>query len=328
MTAELSLSVVIITYRRPVELATCLTHLSRQTRPAEEIVVVDASEGDESSLVVSRFSDIHYLRNPAGRGNMTSSRNRALCQVTGDIVAFLDDDAYPRVDYIDRLVAAYMSDPAMMLGCSRTLNDQLDEDKVGVDRIGRFTDRGEIWSHFAAQPGKHVIIDHGIGATMSFRRECLLDLGGFREWFRGISGICEDTDAFLRAQRLSYKAVFVHNAVATHVGAPQARGRRFDARYRIAASRNLAILLVANCGLIDRRVLDQVHAMITEISKAARTHRSRRLVGRTLSLLGFGIGLARGICYCRGWGPAQPRRADAQAAAIRKHLSDRPGILR
>jgi len=159
---------------------------------------------------------------------------------------------------------------------------------------------------------------------MSFRRECLLDLGGFREWFRGISGICEDTDAFLRARQLGYKAVFVHNAIATHVGAPQAYGRRFDARYRVAAARNLGILLVANCGLFDRRVLDQAHTIITEMSQAVRSHRSRQLVGRSLSLLGFGIGLARGARYCRGWGPVQPRRHDAQAAVLRNHLSERP----
>ena len=111
----------------------------------------------------------------------------------------------------------------MRLGCARTLNDQPGEEAEGVDLIGKFTDSGEILGHFAAQPGYDVVIDHGIGATMSFRRKCLADLGGFREWFHGVSGVCEDTDAFLRARRLGHKAVFVHDAVARHVGAPQVR---------------------------------------------------------------------------------------------------------
>ena len=321
MQDQTSVSVVVITYRRPVELGTCLDHLDRQTRPADEIVVVDASEGAESESVAARYGTVRYVRNPGGRGNMTNSRNRALALVTGDIIAFLDDDAFACTDYLEHLAAAYQRDPTMRLGCARTLNDQPGEEAEGVDLIGKFTDSGEILGHFAAQPGYDVVIDHGIGATMSFRRKCLADLGGFREWFHGVSGVCEDTDAFLRARRLGHKAVFVHDAVARHVGAPQVRGRRFDARYRVAAARNLGVLLVANCGLRDPIVRVRAKASLFEAVDAARARRSRRVAGRALSLLGFLLGLGRGFRYCRGWGPEEPRRKDASAASLRIHLS-------
>jgi GT2 family glycosyltransferase len=316
-----TISVVVITYRRPVELGICLDHLDRQTSPAAQILVVDASEGLESESVAERYHGVHYVRNPGGRGNMTNSRNRALALVTGDVVAFLDDDAYARPDYLEHLAAAYHGDATMMLGCGRTLNDQPGEDALGIDLIGKFTDRAEILGHFAAQPGRDVVIDHGIGATMSFRRECLADLGGFREWFRGLSGVCEDTDAFLRARLLGHKAVFVHDAVARHVGAPQARGRRFDARYRVAAGRNLGVLLVANYGLRDPVVRNRATAGLHEAVNALRARRSRRVAGRLLSLLGLLLGLGRGFRYCRGWGPERPKREDALAAALRIHLS-------
>ena len=83
---------------------------------------------------------------------------------------------------------------------------------------------------------------------MSFRRSTLEALGGFREYYTGISGVREDADSFFRARGLGLKAVFIYDAVANHVAAPQSRGRRFDSRYHHWANRNTAILMVANFG--------------------------------------------------------------------------------
>jgi GT2 family glycosyltransferase len=261
-----------------------------------------------------------YIRNPAGVGNMTNSRNVALKRATGDIIAFLDDDAYPEPGYIAALCNAY-SDPTVALGCSRTLNGQPGESTEGVDQIGRFSEEdGYLTGHFAADSGAMIDIDHGIGATMSFRRSTLADLGGFREDYRGISGVREDADAFLRARRLGYRAVFIPDAVALHVAAPQAKGRRFDLRYQRAVSRNHAILLANNFGLhprlLGRYVAKVVHSILASPSRSWL----RRLTRLGVALAGTVEGLAKSAGR-HGPKARDPRRQDAEAQSLRMWLS-------
>ena len=242
-------SVVIITYRRPDCVRTNLEHLAAQVHPADQVLIVDGSEDIESERITGEFGFATYLRNPRGAGNMTSSRNAAIPHLTGDVVVFLDDDAFPEPDYLDRLTSFCADRPDVMLGCARTLNGEENEAMTGVDRLGTFLDDGTLLGYFAAEPGHDVPIAHGIGATMWMRRSLIAELDGFREFFTGVSGVREDADLFFRAKARGYQAWFVHAAVARHVAAPQAKGRRFDLRYQHWAARNHALLLIANFGM-------------------------------------------------------------------------------
>ena len=100
-------SVIIVTYRRASSLRECLSHLSRQTEPADQIIVVDGSEDSLSANVVMEFTEATYVRHPPGAGNRPSSRNTGVSSAIGEIIAFLDDDAYPQPDYLQSLRRAY-----------------------------------------------------------------------------------------------------------------------------------------------------------------------------------------------------------------------------
>ena len=93
------LSVVIPCYRDAATLARALLSLERQTRPADEIIVVDdcSPEGDEIRRVLADFPAVSYLRNPSNLG-LAGSRNEGLRQATGEWVAFLDadDECHPQ----------------------------------------------------------------------------------------------------------------------------------------------------------------------------------------------------------------------------------------
>ena len=94
MQDQTSVSVVVITYRRPVELGTCLDHLDRQTRPADEIVVVGrVRRGRERVRGRADTAPSAMSATPAVVA-IYQLANRALALVTGDIIAFLDDDAF------------------------------------------------------------------------------------------------------------------------------------------------------------------------------------------------------------------------------------------
>lgn len=262
MTAMPTIAILIITYRRPQFLHANLEHIAHQKSKPHQVIVVDGSPDNDSFDVARRYDWVTYVRNPRGAGNMTSSRNVGLSSVTSEVIAFLDDDAYPREDYIAKLSAFLVARPDVAIGCCRALNGTPDEHAIGVDAIGRCSERSELSGNFGADPGAHIEIDHGLGATMWIRKSLMDELGGFREYFGGTSAR-EDTDLFFRARRLGRHAFFVHDAVADHVAAPQADGHRFDRRYTYWTTHNQAVLVAADTGLVSSRFRE---AFLAEIS--------------------------------------------------------------
>jgi GT2 family glycosyltransferase len=295
------ISVIVITFQRPDYVHRCLEHLAAQIEPADEIVVVDASNDSLTAEVVSGFAEVEYLLNPAGAFNMTTSRNVGLRISTGDIIAFLDDDAFAEPSYVQQVKRAY-DDPTVALACSRTLNGQAGEASHAPGGVGTMTHEGELIGNFAfdAGPGQILDIDHGVGATMSFRRSTLDSLGGFREDYSGVSGVREDSDVFLRAKRLGHRAVFINDAVALHVGAPQAKGQRFDLRYEYWSARNHALLLINNFGLGDPRIYRSQRRQMTWILTDRKRSWAKRAVRAAVSVAGFLRGIGIGLVRQRG----------------------------
>jgi GT2 family glycosyltransferase len=247
-------SVIVITLNRPDYVRQCLEALERQEPRPDQIIVVDSSKDDLTANMVANFPGVLYLRNDNGFGRMTTSRNIALKHSTGEIIAFVDDDAFAHAGWLAGLVAAYTSPEIGAVG-GRALNNVPGEETQGVDRIGRLTKYGNLESNFAADPGKTIEVDHIIGCNMSFRREVLARLGGFREDFPGISGVSEDSDMSLRVRKLGYTILFTPAAVVDHVSAPQAVGKRFDARYAYNGTRNRMVMLISNFGLFSNYVI-------------------------------------------------------------------------
>ena len=246
-------SVIVVTLNRPEYVRKCLQCLESQDPCPDQIIVVDASEDDKTAKVVAEFPAVLYLRNDNGFGRMTASRNIGLKHSIGDIIAYVDDDAFAHPGWLAALISAYTTPEIGAVG-GRALNNVPGEETRNVDKIGRVSSRGVLEGNFAADPGKIISVEHIIGCNMSFRREVLARLGGFREDFPGISGICEDTDMSLRVRRVGYSILFNPRSVVDHIAAPQAKGQRFDLHYAYSYHRNWIALLVRNFGLFSHYV--------------------------------------------------------------------------
>ncbi|HXY28401.1 MAG TPA: glycosyltransferase, partial [Acidimicrobiales bacterium] len=219
-----------------------------QTRPPDEIIVVDASPDDRSSsLVATKFPDVTYLRNPRGPGSTATSRHIGLGRVGSDIIAFLDDDAFAHPTWLEQLLPPYAAPDVGGVG-GRALNGEPGEERQGVDRIGLLCPDGTMTGNFAADPGRDIEVDHLLGANMSFRTDALRALGGIRD---GYPGTClrEETDLCLRVRSAGWRLVFAPASVVDHEAGPYRKGRRFDFRYVYFAQRNHLVLLIRNFGL-------------------------------------------------------------------------------
>ncbi len=313
-------TVIVVTLNRPDCVRQCLGCLLRQDPRPEQVIVVDASADDRTRRAVGEFDGVEYLRNDQGAGKMTTSRNIGLGRARGEIVAFVDDDAFAHDGWLAALVGPY-ADPAVGAVGGRAVNGQPGEAGAAADRVGRLWPDGSVTGHFAADPGRVLRVDHVIGCNMSYRRSVLQTLGGFRDDYPGVSGIREDTDMCLRVGRLGHHLLFHPAAVVTHVGAPQVRGRRFDARYAYFHARNHAMLMGRNFGPLSARAcrsgVREVREMAAEAGKRFAVA-AGHLVARAAGLaVGAAVGAAR---YARERGdpvrrpPVEVGRSQGDAA--------------
>ena len=86
-----SISVIIPTYNRAHSLARALDSVLAQTRPADEIIVIDdGSTDDTPELMEQHYSDLgYYYRENRG---VSAARNTGIRKASGDWLAFLDSD--------------------------------------------------------------------------------------------------------------------------------------------------------------------------------------------------------------------------------------------
>jgi len=108
-------SLIVGTLGRSAELAQLFDSLVVQTHHNFEIIVVDQNDDDRAKLVVDRFIDRLNILHLASAKGLSRARNVGLAHVTGDVVAFPDDDCcYPRT--VLETVAKQLSGDAELSG--------------------------------------------------------------------------------------------------------------------------------------------------------------------------------------------------------------------
>lgn len=100
-------SVVIPALNDSVMLAACLRALDRQTRPADEIIVVDNGSTDDTAAVAQARGARVVLEPVRGIFPATAAGFDA---AAFDILARLDADSVPPPDWIERVVSAFETD--------------------------------------------------------------------------------------------------------------------------------------------------------------------------------------------------------------------------
>ena len=312
-----TVSVVIVTWRRPEYVRRCLAALTEQPTRAHQILVVDASEDTATAEVVAQHPVAALLPFPQGAGHMTTARNHGLVHATGAVVAFLDDDANARPDWMEHVVIAH-AQPGVGAVAGRTCNDDDGEADEGAGQVGLLLPTGRLTGNFAADTRQIVDVDHGIGANMSFKRELLAALGGFRDDFPG-TAMREDSDIFLRVRALGHRVVYAPSAVADHVAAPHVRGQRFDFRYVFWARHNHFLLLARNFGWGSPMLRRWLVLELRDLVGNAEISLPKRILRAAAGVLALTAGALTSLRKAR-WGPTPPARVDTEGRRIRRQM--------
>jgi GT2 family glycosyltransferase len=221
-----SLTIAICTKDRPERLERLLRSLQGLVVPealALEIAVVDNAPSDDCTRrLVERFPAVRYLIEP--RAGLDFARNCAVNHATGEILAFLDDDVVVDPGWLAGLIAAWRDNPDAGAVTGLVLPLELaTEAQVLFEKRGGFR-RGFDRLRYAGQtlPGNPLYPCgagiFGAGANMAFRRQILVELGGFDEALdtgRPLPG-GGDLDIFYRVVRAGYPLVYEPCALVFH----------------------------------------------------------------------------------------------------------------
>jgi O-antigen biosynthesis protein len=194
-------SVVICSHNGARTIRDTLEGLRHLDYPDIEVIVIDDGSTDATAMIVDEY-DVQLIRTE-NRG-LSSARNTGLAAATGEIVAYIDDDARPDPHWIKYLAATYLRG---------------DWVAVGGPNIAPAGD-GPIADAVANAPGGpvHVLVtdaeaDHIPGCNFAVRKEALEAIGGWDPRFRAAG---DDVDCCWRLQEAGGRIGFSHAAMVWH----------------------------------------------------------------------------------------------------------------
>lgn len=196
------MSVVICTYNGSGTLRECLEGVLKQHYPDYEVVVVSDGSTDGSADIAREYEGVLVIETE-NRG-LSSARNTGMRTATGDIVAYLDDDAVPDPDWLKHLAATFASGAYAAAGGPNVL-------PPGSSAVAQCV---------ANAPGgpTHVLLsdreaEHVPGCNMAIRKDALLEIGGFDPQFR-VAG--DDVDVCWRLLDSGRRIAFSPGAAVLH----------------------------------------------------------------------------------------------------------------
>jgi GT2 family glycosyltransferase len=195
------ISVAVCTYNGAPTIAQCLDGLAKVDYPDFEVVVVSDGSTDATAAIASEYDC--RLVETENRG-LSSARNTALEAATGEVIAYIDDDAWPDPHWLHYLGAAFATSDHAAIGGPNL-------PPPGANATAQCV---------ANAPGSptHVLVadtvaEHIPGCNSAYRRADLLAIGGFDTQFR-VAG--DDVDVCWRLQEHGKSIGFSPAAVVWH----------------------------------------------------------------------------------------------------------------
>ena len=195
------ISVVVCSFNGSRIIGECLRAISKIRYPNFEVIVVDDGSTDNTAAIAAQY-DVRLIRTP--NHGLSHARNIGWQSANGEIVAYIDDDAYPDPDWLGYLAETFRTH---------------DYAGVGGPNIPP-RDDGFIAACVANAPGgpAHVLLtdteaEHIPGCNMAFLRSALEAVGGFDAQFRTAG---DDVDMCWRLQEHGWKLGFSPSAQVWH----------------------------------------------------------------------------------------------------------------
>jgi hypothetical protein len=311
-----SVSVVVCVYswERWDLLLRAVDSLNRQScRPSEIIVVVDHNRSLYEALRDRPLAAT--VVESAGTKGLSGARNSGIAVASGDVVAFLDDDAVAAPDWVSGLAHGYLDPRITGIGGAAL--------PCWVAPRPHWLPEEFLWvvgCSYLGLPTEPAPVRNFIGANMSFRRSTFSRAGLFNENLGRVGTVpagCEETEFCIRVQATSPEAVLLYDPrleVGHTVPPARASWRYFCKRCWSEGMSKATVSHLVGAGAALETERGYVRAIVTTGLAASVRDRRGGLGGRAgrAGALLSGVALA-GIGYayvsCRRLVPGRGRMA-------------------
>lgn len=195
------ISVIVCVYNGASTLTECLQGLQNLNYSNYEVLVINDGSTDNTLDITSSFDFKIITTQNLG---LSYARNLGLEKSQGEIVAYIDVDAYPDPDWLSYLAIEFNSSEFAAIG-----GPNISPEKVGLI--------SECVNNAPGSPTQVLLTDrtaeHIPGCNMAFRRDRLLEIGGFDSQFR-IAG--DDVDVCWKLQENGKTVGFSPAAIVWH----------------------------------------------------------------------------------------------------------------
>ena len=170
----MTISVIVCAYNEEQYLTACLQSLRSQSRPPDEIIVIDNASSDRTGAVARQVAGVRVI--DERRKGLVLARERGRQAATSDVLVYVDADCRAPRTWLDRIERRFAADPSL-IALSGNYR-YYDWDWWGRTLLRAYD--------FTLGPATHLLVKYVLrigvvfyGGNFAVRRESLEQIGGF-----------------------------------------------------------------------------------------------------------------------------------------------------
>ena len=252
----LAVDVVITTHNGWELTEQCLEHLLEQTVPHTVVVSDSASTDGTAEHVSAHFPNVVLVEHSSDPG-YAAATNHGVAAGSGDVIVLLNNDAFCRPDFLERVLAAFADERVGAVAPLTVCPDERTIDSVGLTLDVTLAPFIRLTGQpvEAASADRPLLVSPGGGAD-AYRRTAWTEAGGLDE---RLAFYGADIDLALRLRSLGWKTAGAPEAVAVHLRSATSGHRSRRARESGGWARGF---LLRRWGILRGRAA--LRALVTE----------------------------------------------------------------
>jgi len=212
-----SIDIIVPTYNRPQDVKTFVEEIQKQEYPNYKVFFIDDCSDEKIEHLIPKSNKFEYIRLNKNKGQ-AYARNIGIKEGTGEILIFMDDDAWFKSTKALNLINDYLIEKPE-LGC---LAFDIEE-----------PNRELLSKRFSIQNNQE--IGEFIACGVAFTKKAMKDIGGFPDFFHSYG---EETYIVLKLIQKKYKIHFSKQIELFHNYNPGIRTKEWFKRMKFNSTRN------------------------------------------------------------------------------------------
>jgi glycosyltransferase involved in cell wall biosynthesis len=200
-------SLVLATKGRVKEVYEFLESLEAQSYKNYEVIIVDQNEEYLLDSIINKYSGKIKIKHIRSEPGLSYSRNIGLSYISGDIVAFPDDDCKYPPNLLEKVYKKFCENKSVFGITGKSVDEKLVENNGKFGEKSKNIDIYSVW-------------DSGISYTIFLKREVIQSVGDFDEnlgvgaktkWQSG-----EETDYLIRSLKNKFILIYEPDIFVIH----------------------------------------------------------------------------------------------------------------